>query len=192
VRIVCLGDSLTKGYRVKASQAWPALLSKETKIEVINKGINGDTTAGMLARFNHDVINSYPSHVIIMGGVNDMTLNTPLSVIKANVAAMIQQAYHNNIIPVIGISTPIVVDMAQKYWPVVDDFNSVVQMLNENREWVLKFSRYFGVQALDFYNRFCQEDIQSSLQEYFLDGLHPTAEGHEIMYQQARGAMKLL
>lgn len=46
--IVCIGDSLTEGLGVNKENAWPALLRSELNVEVINRGISGDTTSGMI------------------------------------------------------------------------------------------------------------------------------------------------
>ena len=71
MKIVCLGDSLTYGFGVSRSNSWTNIVNKETRLEIVNKGINGDTTSGMLARFNEDVVKNSPDIVFIMGGTND-------------------------------------------------------------------------------------------------------------------------
>ena len=55
LRIVVFGDSLVAGFRLKASDAFPAQLERALKakghaVEVINAGVSGDTTAGGLER----------------------------------------------------------------------------------------------------------------------------------------------
>ena len=50
MRLICIGDSLTFGYGVHLSQRWTRLCAQETGWELVNEGINGDTTGGMLAR----------------------------------------------------------------------------------------------------------------------------------------------
>src|SRR5215213_9221541 len=51
--ILMLGDSLTDGYGVSRSQAYPTLISAKLRsaglsYEVINAGVSGDTTGGGL------------------------------------------------------------------------------------------------------------------------------------------------
>src|SRR3712207_5794178 len=53
--ILMLGDSLTDGYGLSRSQAYPALVAEKMraagyKFEVINAGVSGDTTGGGLRR----------------------------------------------------------------------------------------------------------------------------------------------
>ena len=44
MKIVCLGDSLTAGYKVRPESAWVSILNRETPHTWINCGISGDTT----------------------------------------------------------------------------------------------------------------------------------------------------
>jgi len=183
MKLVCLGDSLTYGYKIKPSEAWPSLISQKCdNIEVLNRGILGDTTGGMLARLNNDVISQEPSHAIIMGGFNDLIWGVPLAVIKANLVAMVQQLYHNFIIPIIGIPIPCAEDMAKRYWPFVNNFNLVNKNLIIYRDWILSFTKSYRVDNLDFYK--CFINNKNIIEETnYIDGLHPTANGNLIMYE---------
>ena len=60
VRIVALGDSAIRGHGVSASEAYPAQLeaalrARGHKVTVVNRGVDGDTTAGVLARLDRAV-----------------------------------------------------------------------------------------------------------------------------------------
>jgi acyl-CoA thioesterase I len=57
VMVVALGTSNTRGRGVPEAQSYPAQLqallrAKGSDVRVINMGVNGDSTAGMLARLN--------------------------------------------------------------------------------------------------------------------------------------------
>ncbi|MDM0585184.1 SGNH/GDSL hydrolase family protein [Clostridium perfringens] len=49
MNIICIGDSLTFGYGVGQENSWVSLLNDE-KNKFINKGVNGDTSTGILSR----------------------------------------------------------------------------------------------------------------------------------------------
>src|SRR3954451_3656402 len=60
VKIVAFGDSLTAGFQLPASAAFPAQLqrvlkAKGTTVEIANAGVSGDTTTGGLARLDWSV-----------------------------------------------------------------------------------------------------------------------------------------
>lgn len=67
MKIVCLGDSLTYGYGVPRRDCWVSLAAEATGHTLVNRGINGDTTGGMLARFGRDVLSEQPDRVLLMG-----------------------------------------------------------------------------------------------------------------------------
>jgi acyl-CoA thioesterase-1 len=79
--IVALGASNTYGKGVARNQAYPAQLeailrAKGANVRVINAGINGDTTEGMLQRLDRTVPNG-TSAVILQPGGNDRRKGSP-------------------------------------------------------------------------------------------------------------------
>lgn len=181
MRIVCIGDSLTYGYKLKRSEVWTKLLEIKCGTEVLNKGINGDSSNGMLSRFYKDVVENSPTHVIIMGGTNDLTMDVPLSIVKSNIASMAHQANANGIIPIIGLQIQIEVEMSNKYWPDITDFSRVNKEIIKYREWVIKFGKTFKVPVIDFFAEFNKYTADENKSELYLDGLHPTFKGNEII-----------
>jgi acyl-CoA thioesterase I len=76
IKIVALGDSLTAGYNLPASAAFPvklerALRAKGHVVEVTNAGVSGDTASGGLARLDWSVPDGTAA-VIVELGANDM------------------------------------------------------------------------------------------------------------------------
>ena len=76
IKIVALGDSLTAGYNLPASAAFPvklerALRAKGHVVEVVNAGVSGDTASGGLARLDWSVPDG-TAGVIVELGANDM------------------------------------------------------------------------------------------------------------------------
>ena len=79
--IVALGASNTYGKGVARNQAYPAQLeailrAKGLNVRVVNAGINGDTTEGMLERLDQAVPNG-TSVVILQPGGNDRRKGRP-------------------------------------------------------------------------------------------------------------------
>src|ERR1700720_4489667 len=79
--VVALGASNTYGKGVARNQAYPAQLetilrARGANVHVVNAGINGDTTEGMLRRLDRAVPNGV-SAVILQPGGNDRRKLSP-------------------------------------------------------------------------------------------------------------------
>ena len=96
MRLICIGDSLTFGYGVHLSQRWTQLCAQETGWELVNEGINGDTTGGMLARMQGGVLAELREgglgadrpYVLLMGGSNDVFYSGSDAAARENMGAM--------------------------------------------------------------------------------------------------------
>ena len=80
MKIVALGDSLTAGLGLSASEAFPAKLEKALKarglaVEIANAGVSGDTASGGLARLDW-AVPADTDAVIVELGANDMLRGT--------------------------------------------------------------------------------------------------------------------
>jgi len=173
-----MGDSLTEGYGINKEYRWSDLLSKDLDLEIINSGISGDTTAGMLARFKAMVIDHKPSHVIIMGGTNDLALNLSDEQILGNILAMTRYARQNAIESIIGIPTPF-------YPPQEDTSKSLflggdaLRLRIETYQQKLKqFAREDERLFIEFSQGMCSDLMLA-------DGLHPNEKGHKLMMETA-------
>lgn len=72
--IVFLGNSITKVGK------WQELISDKT---IINKGISGDITTGVLARLE-DCLAAKPEKIFVMIGINDLKIGKAIDSITAN------------------------------------------------------------------------------------------------------------
>jgi acyl-CoA thioesterase-1 len=74
--LLCFGNSLTAGYGLSSSQAFPALLQQRINVmqlpyKVINAGVNGDTSARGVQRIDQYL--SQPVDVLVLElGINDL------------------------------------------------------------------------------------------------------------------------
>jgi acyl-CoA thioesterase-1 len=188
-KLVCIGDSFTEGLGVNKTNAWPALLQHELGVEVINKGISGDTTGGMVGRFTHDVILQNPSHVLIIGGGNDLWWDVSQNVMLANMYAMIKQALHHGIVPIIGASgsgfDPNEVDGAT-VWEPVAGYDTLLARGAEYVKSLRTMAENNGFLFLSFQGIFLDEQGKVD-QKYFegIDGLHANEEGHKKVAELA-------
>ncbi len=98
--ILVLGDSLSAGYGLDRSQAYPALLAQKLNAagqpcEVINAGVSGDTTAGGLRRLPNYLRRNIDVLVLELG-INDAFRGVPISQMQENLQAIIDKTRQRN------------------------------------------------------------------------------------------------
>ena len=97
--IVAIGDSITYGmYDQEGLGGWVGRLEESLdrlypaqSYTVVNAGINGDTSAGVLRRLTKDVVSHHPSLVIVAIGTNDFDYHVPVAQFRANLQTIIQR-----------------------------------------------------------------------------------------------------
>ncbi|NOH81074.1 multifunctional acyl-CoA thioesterase I/protease I/lysophospholipase L1 [Vibrio sp. RE86] len=104
--LMILGDSLSAGYQMPITQAWPTLLPNELKqqgkdINVINASISGDTTGNGLARLPNLLAQHRPDYVLIELGANDGLRGFPPKLIENNLTQMISMIRESNAKPLL-------------------------------------------------------------------------------------------
>lgn len=178
--MICLGDSLTEGADIPVGHTWPALVSNALNLEVINYGIGGDTTQGMLSRFYPEVAAKKPAFAFIMGGTNDLWWGVEVNIILANIFSIVVQARHHGIAPVIGLPLPVDADAARRndFSPPWEGYEKLVEKMDELVEKLILHAKDSEVAVIDLHGPFLI-DRRVARQDLFLpDGLHPNRTGH--------------
>ena len=93
LKLVVLGDSLTAGYNLPGSAAFPtvleqALRQKGLAVEIVNAGVSGDTTQGGLERLDWSVPDGTDG-VILELGANDALRGVDPALTRQNLEATI-------------------------------------------------------------------------------------------------------
>ena len=96
LRLVALGDSLTAGAGLPPGKAFPdrlqtALRAKGWDVEVVNAGVSGDTIADGLARYDWSVPADADALIIELGA-NDMLRGLPPEAAKKGLSAILDKA----------------------------------------------------------------------------------------------------
>lgn len=177
MKIVCLGDSLTAGYKVRAEDAWVSILNRETPHTWINCGISGDTSVGMLVRLQTQVLPQKPDAVFWMGGSNDVIVTNSSDTAKASLMAMIHHCGQWGVIPMIGI--PTTVRSVPDRWSSVCDMPKVRAGSEEYVRWLRNFVVGIPQRHVDFDAAF--RAVGNGAELYLEDGLHPGEIGQRIM-----------
>lgn len=176
--VLFLGTSLTAGYGLPSSQAFPALI--EEKIDsagldyrVVNAGLSGETSAGALRRL--DWLLRQPFDVLVLEtGANDMLRGTDLDVTKANIQAIIdrvREARPEVEIVLAGMRAP--PNLGRTY---ASEFQSIYPELAEENDLSLIPLLLEGVAG------------EAALNQ--ADGIHPNAAGQEIVAANVWSALE--
>lgn len=178
--IVFLGDSLTAGRGLAASQSAPALI--ETKLAaaqldyaVVNAGRSGDTTAGGLARLPWYLDAEVQPRVLVIGlGSNDAMRGLPIAEIESNLRKIVSAArdyYPEMQIFLYQMHT--FPNMGPQY---AGDYEKLFAKVAQSENIVLLPFPLLGVAG------------EARLNQD--DGIHPTAEGTVIMADNIWKALK--
>ena len=165
--ILFLGDSITAGYGLEPSQAYPALIqakidAKGWNFKAINAGQSGDTTAGGLNRLNWLLKNHVDVLVLELGG-NDGLRGLPAETSKKNLQAIIDSIkakYPQAKIILAGMKVP--PNMGADY---AKQFNATFPELAKKNQAALI--------------PFILEGVAGVRELNLPDGIHPTARGHQ-------------
>lgn len=183
MKLVCLGDSITYGSTLKdLSKRWSDLTAQELHIEVINRGIGGDTTTGMVARLHSEVFPQKPDAIVFLGGVNDINLIGNYRIPCANLVSVIVTAQNYNVPLFVGLPLPIEPrDMPVRAWDTDRDYERTRWLLQKYAHFIEHFCEgRTHAFTVDFRSPFLNED-GSVRRELFNDGIHPNEAGHRIM-----------
>jgi acyl-CoA thioesterase I len=166
-RIVALGDSLTAGLGLPPTEAYPSLLQQRVdkeglNYEVVNAGVSGDTSAGGLSRLDWALDGDVRFLIVALGG-NDGLRALPTEALRQNLSTIIERAQAKHITVVLaGMEAP----------------------RNFGRDYVVRFHQVYPDLARK-YNvvlvPFLLQDVAGIDRLNQRDGIHPTAEGAEIV-----------
>ncbi|OJX81787.1 arylesterase [Magnetospirillum sp. 64-120] len=167
VTLLALGDSLTAGYGLPATDSFPsqlqkALQAKGRAVRVVNAGVSGDTSAGGLARLDWALADK-PQTAIVALGANDGLRGLDPAKMEANLDAIVTKLQNAGVkVLLAGMEAP--PNLGPDYGQA---FRGAYARVAERRK--VAFYPFFldGVAANPALNQ--------------KDGLHPTAQGVAII-----------
>ena len=170
VKVLVLGDSLSAGYGLAETDAFPVVLEAALKkagynVNFINAGVSGDTTAGGRARLAWALADK-PAVVILELGANDGLRGLEPSETRANLDAILSELGKRNIsVLLTGMLAP--PNLGREYGV---EFNSLFSALARKHNAV--FYRFFldGVAGEPLLNQ--------------QDGIHPNRAGVDEIVQR--------
>lgn len=156
--MIWIGDSIVE-------QAWWESLIKEKNL--VNRGIGGDNTYGMLHRLPL-YLESSPRKIFIFAGINDISANYPVDDIFANFVAMVKMIQEKAPECEIFIQSPITPNNDVLAYAYIKNKQTKVQELNTRLEQMCKD---MGVTWVDIRPVLHNEKGEIK-EEYTKDGIH--------------------
>jgi lysophospholipase L1-like esterase len=165
-RIIFLGNSITEGGK------WDHLLGDKT---IINRGIGGDVTFGIMNRLN-DIVIRKPSKLFIMIGINDISKDFPDAVIVDNYKKIILEVKLKSPETKIFIQSLLPLNPSYPRFPQhYDKADHVISVNKQLRQLAVDENIVF----INLYPLFL--DAQGRMDvRYTHDGLHLNQEGYKI------------
>lgn len=170
---------MTYGYGVNPSEKWIHLLSQSLDQPVLNLGVTGDTTSGMLARFHNYINPEIGRKVLIIGGVNDLIMGVEPSNVISNLSAIVFGALSKGLVPVLATVLPVSKE-ASMNWEYIHNVTWLNQKIDQLNKEILRFSRTYDVSCVDLSSIVMKSAGDS---EIFLDGIHLNKAGHKLFYE---------
>ncbi|WP_080054516.1 arylesterase [Spirosoma aerolatum] len=167
--VLFYGNSLTAGYGVEPSQAFPALVGKKIdslglNYTVVNAGLSGETTAGGKSRISWVMRQPVAVFVLELGG-NDGLRGLPLTATRQNLQAIMDTVRKKSpeaTIVLAGMQIP--PNMGTTY---TKEFRGLFNELAVKNKAVLIPFLLEGVGGIPKLNQ--------------PDGIHPTPDGHKLV-----------
>jgi acyl-CoA thioesterase-1 len=184
MKIVALGDSLTVGETgfsdFNESASYPkhletlarqhlTSLRSGVEVNVLNRGINGDLTSGMLERFSADVVDETADYVIILGGANDLGWGFDPAMIAHNLTTIYDAALNEGVVPV-ACSVPSILGFDALIPPRLQ-LNRMIHTEAEKR----------SIRFVDFFTATADPQTNRLSEDYSADGLHLNTKGYQQM-----------
>lgn len=158
--VVLMGDSITA--------LWP----QDRYVAAYNRGIAGEETAQMAARFSADVLSLNPSKVVILGGTNDVTRQEHPN--ADHIAQMANAAIAAGAAVVLCKIPPIAASVQQFSVPT---FNG----------YIASVAATLGVPCVDYYTPMLLNGVQNTA--LFVDTAHPNIAGYNVMWDALKGSL---
>ena len=167
--ILFFGNSITAGYGLDLSDAFPARIqekidSMNVPYKVVNAGVSGETSSGGNSRIDWILKQPVDIFVLELGG-NDGLRGIPITETKKNLQLIIDKVKKKNpAVKIIIAGMQIPPNMGNKY-------------TSEFRTMYPELAKKNNISIVPF----ILEGVGGRAEMNLEDGIHPTAEGHKVL-----------
>ena len=162
--VIFAGDSIT--FQGAFEEFFP-------DVKLLNRGISGDVTEGLLNRAD-EIISHHPKKVFILMGINDILKNVRQEDTKQNYRLIVEKLISE---------LPRTEILLQSIFPTGLDTEMKVKSLNQ---YLRTLAEENEVTYIDLYPAFLNTDGSVSLDLYAADKLHLNGKGYTVWIEQIR------
>jgi lysophospholipase L1-like esterase len=186
--VVFIGDSITAIWG--SGQQGPQFAEHPNWV---GRGISGQNSSQVSARFQTDVIDLHPEIVHILVGTNDVYPGWTLRSSAANVEAMVQMAQANGIHVILATIPPWGCDVAQ-CTPAesADSTLSRYDRINTWNAWIEQYALSKGIPVVDYHSALLSPDGEHYVPGMTMEGVHPSAAGYVVMTPMVEGVINAM
>jgi len=177
--VAFLGDSLTSGWKLPSSQAYPAVLArllgqKDRPVRILNAGVSGET-AGEAGQRLPAVLRRAPDVLVVTLGINDGLRGLPIDATETALREIVERARAAPVrVLLVGMRIP-----PGKY----------------GEEYARRFGDIYPRLAAEYKVAlvpFLLEGVAGRRELNYPDGLHPNSAGHARVAENVRPHLELV
>jgi len=193
--VVFIGDSITAIWG--SGQQGPEFAEHPNWVD---KGISGQNSNQLLARFQTDVIDLHPEIVHILIGTNDVypgwtlepsgpnAINSP-----ANLEAMVNMAQSNGIHVILATIPPWGCDASNcTLAEGADSTSSRYDRISTWNAWIEQYALSKGIPVVDYHSALLAPDGAHYVPGMTMDGVHPSSAGYVVMTPMVEGLINAI
>lgn len=182
MEFLIIGDSISYGWGVdRSTESYAALLRKRleeyhSQVLIRNEGIPGDTVLDGLAKKERALAGINPGYIIINFGSNDGLpslfageVRVSLDLFRQKLTQLVAYFQESTQAQIFLLTTTIAEEQG-----IVDSFLLYNQVIKE-------VAKERGIQAIDIFTPLLEAGKENTI---LGDGLHPSAYGHRVIYNQ--------
>ena len=170
-RVVLMGNSITEFWM----ETHPQFFADN---HLVGRGIGGQESYEMLARFRQDVLALSPRAVVINCGTNDIAENfCPYDedITMDNIKSMTELALHNGITVILSSVLP----CDHFIWN--RSVRNVPQKIRSLNARIMQLAEQLSLPYIDYYNAMVYNEGGAINPAYSDDGVHPNSLGYSVM-----------
>lgn len=165
--------------------------NRKGEFKFLNRGVSGDRVTDIYARIKEDIINLAPDYMSILVGVNDIAHELTM---KCGVDAEKYEKIYSMLIEEVKKALPdikiIILEPfvlkgsgTQELW---EQFKTEVKKHGEATE---RIAKKYNLEFVPLQNKFDEVSSDGDTRYWSVDGVHPTAAGHQIIKEELSRAI---